>query len=453
MSKLSRKFMGSLAAILLTVILVSLYLNANFIQGFFLYQEKKDLNHICDTIVASGEDLTSTIDRLEKEEDLVIVQVQNSDDNVVLNKRIREAFLDKGLSFQKFWLWDENQKTIAEKGRKLKIYEQKKLSYSLLVEYVQINENFLAVAKIIPAVERTISLINFVTACVFFTATLMVLLLISILVKRITAPLMSIGEAAKAIANLDFRTVHIKTGDELEVLAQDINNMSHKLKAAHEALESKNRQMESLLANVSHDLKTPISLIKAYTSGIKDGMDDGTFLDTIILQNEKMELMIQRLLDLTKLQQQEVSMEPVNFCDLLRDIASEYQLQAEERQLLFTYTLDPDIIQTGNKEAIQTIFSNLISNAVKYSSGGPIHLTLKNCGKTCLFEIQNLVNPEAAIEPERLWEPFYVGEQSRNKSMSGTGLGLSIVRTTAQKYGYECSCDLLNGQIRFTVIF
>lgn len=455
MSKLARKFLLSLSSILIVVILVSIYLNSNFTQRYSLYREKQDLAHICDAI-ATSDDLSITIPRLEEETDVVIAWVENTEDNNLLNGRLREDFQRKGLGlggYGNFWLWVGDQQEISEKGHKLRIYYQEKLPYSLLVQYVGLGEDFIAVAKIIPAVQQTIALVNLVTACVFSAAALVMIALIFILVKKITTPLTAIGETAKAIAMLNFGTVEVKTGDELEQLAQNINDMSGKLQAAHEELETKNRQMESLLANVSHDLKTPVSLIKAYTGGIKDGMDDGTFLDIIIRQNEKMEQMIERLLGLVKVQQQMLVVENIDLAALLQDTIAEQQLQAAKRGLLFLCQMETPMMQSVSKEAVQTIFSNLLSNAVKYAVGEHIRVTLKNDAEGCLFETENEVNPTSNIDTEQLWEAFYVAEESRNKDLSGTGLGLAIVRAAVQKEGYRCACTLVDGKIRFSIWF
>lgn len=454
MSKLARKFLLSLSAILLVVTLFSLYLNSNFIQRFFLYKEKQDLSRVSNELIDSHSE--EAIARLEAENDVIIVELQYTDDNSQMNGRLRDAFLGKGVSlggYGSFWLWEQDQLDAVADGSKLRIYQQEKLHYSFMVQYLSMGDSFVAIAKIIPAMARTISLINTVTACVFLAAALIMLLLVFFLVRRITNPLIRIGETAKAIANLNFKTVDIRTGDELELLAEDINDMSGKLEAAHRELEAKNRQMESLLANVSHDLKTPVSLIKAYASGIKDEVDDGTFLDTIILQNGKMEQMIERLLDLAKLQQQELPTEPVNLSILLSDGVARYRLQGAERGLSFQCRVEDNIVLVTERAAVETIFENMLSNAVKYADGDTVFVSLYRQTDAVLFEMQNSVAAEAEIDARRLWEPFYVAEQSRNKSMSGTGLGLSIVRTAAQKYGYDCTCELDDKAIHFTVKF
>lgn len=405
MSRLARKFSLGLSAILILVIMSSIYLNSHFIERYYLFLERRDLQHVCGELIAADAS-DENIAQLELENDVTIVQVEYTKNNELLNTRLRNAFRDKGLGFEKFWLWEQDQRIVENTGRKRRLYEQEKLHYSLLVEYFTLDTRFFAAVKLIPAMRRTIALINIVTACVFTAALLILLALLFILIRKITGPLAAIGTAARAIARLDFCTVDVKSGDELENLAEDINHMSWNLQAAHRELEAKNLQMKTLLANVSHDLKTPVSLIKAYANGMKDGIDDGTFLDTILVQNGKMEQTIERLLDLAKMENQGHSTESVDLTALLWDTVSEHQLQAQNRglsfQFSFPYETSPAIIKTVNLEAVQSIFSNLVSNAVKYAVGNQIVLTLKEDNGTCLFQIENEVDGKTRIDTERL---------------------------------------------------
>ena len=454
MSKLTRKFLIGLSVILGAVAILSLYLNANFVERYFLYQEKQEMNRICDRLTASAGPLDKTIRELEESEDVVIAYVQGTEDNEILNERLRKAFLDKGISLKKYWLWEQDQQDAMRNGRKMRIYRQEKLHYSLLVEYLSWDGNFVAAAMIIPAMDRTLSLINRVTAVIFLGAVCAMFLLICILVRRITGPLQEIGRTARAISNLDFQTARIHTGDELEALAQDINHMSRSLKEAKEALEEKNRQMEELLANVSHDLKTPVALIKAYSSGIQDGMDDGTFLDTIIAQNERMEKLIERLLNLAKLKQMELQQDMVDMSADLWKLVEEYRFYAGNRSLTLRCEIEDSVVVNTSQEAVRLIYTNLLSNAVKYSAEGEVVIRLGWLEEgRCRFQVGNPVSSASVPDVRRVWEPFYVGENSRNKNGSGTGLGLSIVKAAADQVHAVCDCTVDNGMILFTVLF
>lgn len=497
--KLGGKFMLSLSAVLIAVICFSLYINANVISRCYLYLEKKDLNRICGELSETLETLEDSdspsasmppreadaaiFSELEEENDVTLIRVPDTKDNALLNDRLRDAFTERGLGFRKLWLWDQDQRQMDNGERRIRLYRQEGLHYSLLVEYLKEEPYFYAAVKIIPEAEHTIALLNRITAIIFAGAVLLLLALLSLLVRRITKPLQAIKATARSIAELDFCTVHVNTHDELGELADSINRMSQKLKTAHQDLEQKNRQMEELLANVSHDLKTPISLIKAYASGINDGLDDGTFSDTILSQTDRMEELVGRLLALAKLKQtaaQTGTVETIALTEVLNRMTRDYSAQAAENHLTFlclwendadfhfdsasntgpASTSSPTLLSSqftiqAESESLDTILSNLLSNAVSYASPGAIELSLsKQEGRVCLRVKNNLSeNASATLDPKRIWEPFYVGESSRNRSLSGTGLGLSIVRAAAERCGYQIQCKIDSTSIEFQILF
>ena len=453
MSKIAKKFIIGIIFILTAVTILTVYINSNFIGRYFLYQEKKEINAVCERLISSVYPITETVHDIENSEDVMIAWVEGSEDNNLLNERLRDAFLSKGIGLDKYWLWEQDQQEAMEDGRKMRVYQQKKLHYSLLVEYVSIDDQFIAVAKIVPSVQQTLYLVNRVTIVIFFGASFMSFLLIFILVQKIIKPLKKIGETAKAISALEFRTVEIHTNDELETLANHINHMSINLQQAHLELEEKNKQMKELLSNVSHDLKTPVSLMKAYANGMKDGIDDGTFLETIISQTYRMEQMIERLLCLARVQQKEYHFEQINISTCLRGLIQEYHLQEETKQIVLETEIQDNLFGQSNLETVNLILSNLISNGVKYSADKRIKISLYQDEDHCVFRIQNRVLDDHAIDTKRLWEPFYVAEQSRNRELSGTGLGLAIVKEASERLGGICECALENEVITFTVTF
>lgn len=453
MSRLTRKFIISLSFVFAAVVLLSLFLNEHFIQRYFLYQEKQEMRRICGLLEDYDGPVDEAAAELQSAEDVVIAWVQSTEDNALLNDRLRESFRNKGISLKKYWLWDQDQQDAMADGRKMRIYNQEGLHYSLLVVYMPVDSYFVAVSKIIPSIDRTMSLINQMTVAVFAGALVIMFLLISVLVQKIISPLRTIGEAAESISALDYKTVEIHTGDELEDLAGAINNMSMKLKEAHESLELKNQQMKELLANVSHDLKTPVALIKAYAGGIKDGLDDGTFLDTIIQQNNRMEKMIERLLDLAKMQRQQAVKKPVDISRRLADLIRDYRLQEECSRVRFGCEAEEGLTVMGDEEAVVMILSNLLSNAVKYTEDKQVFVSLHKAENCVILRVENRVNDPRQIDLQQIWEPFVVAEKSRNKAVSGTGLGLAIVKAAAVQSGFRCECGLENDRIIFTVEF
>ncbi|MTK13540.1 MAG: HAMP domain-containing histidine kinase [Clostridiaceae bacterium] len=106
-----------------------------------------------------------------------------------------------------------------------------------------------------------------------------------------------------------------------------------------------------------------------------------------------------------------------------------------------------------DKEKIEIVLNNLINNAIKYTSDNKIQINLKNVEDRVFFSIQNgIANYDPKII-EKIWEPFYVIESSRDKKLSGTGLGLSIVRAILQKHNIEYGFNLNENQIEFYIFF
>ena len=159
--------------------------------------------------------------------------------------------------------------------------------------------NLYAVAAIVPNTADFIGIINRFSILLHVISLVIAVVLLYLLVKHITNPLRRMERFSQEIARQEYGSLHISTRDELEHVADSMNQMSISIQQYQKMLQAKNQQMEQLLNDVAHDLKTPISLIGMYSSGIQDGLDDGTFLETIIQQNNRMSQMTERLLNLS----------------------------------------------------------------------------------------------------------------------------------------------------------
>lgn len=149
----------------------------------------------------------------------------------------------------------------------------------------------LAVGESISYSTETIGIVNRFNLYIWSGMLLLLILLSALYTARIVKPLAQLNETAKSIADLSFVHADIRTGDEIESLADSINKMSDKLKASQHSLEVRNTNLRTFITDVSHELKTPLSLIQAY-AGIQDGLDDGTFAEVIKRQSEEMGSMI-----------------------------------------------------------------------------------------------------------------------------------------------------------------
>lgn len=210
--------------------------------------------------------------------------------------------------------------------------------------------------------------------------------------------------------------------------------------------------MKHLLSNLAHDLKTPITLTGMYASGIKDGLDDGTFLDTIINQNDKISQIVEKLLYLSRIEQKEYPRIQLKLDTFLKTCIVEQAILFTGRNLTLIQKIEDNVWINGNSELLGELFSNLLSNAAKYASSDFVKVELYHKEQCCVFHISNETE-NIDLDIHDVWQQFYVGEKSRNKELAGTGLGLSIVKNIAERFGYMVSCELIGNKILFEVLF
>lgn len=453
MSKLGKKFMAGILFILLISLALSILINTKVVEKYYLYQQRNYVDKIGVRLkqeLESGSSPDMVIAGIEETESVLITYSSHTKDNETLSNELREKFRQKGLGFQKFWLWDQDYQSAVENGKKRRIYNQDKLNYGILVEYISVKDYLFAIAAIVPNTEAVVSVINQFLTVLHVFSLVIAAILISVLVRHIINPLKKMEEFSEKISRREYDSLEITTGDELELVALSMNQMSQSIQEYQKLLLDKNRQMELLLDNVAHDLKTPISLIKMYAAGIKDGLDDSTFLETILKQAGRMEKLTERLLLLSRISQKEHPSEPVRLDELLLRQMEEYKIIADKRQLTFDASLISNALVMGNPDLISTLFSNLLSNSLKYSSGPVITVVLEKSGPSYVFTISNEAENNV-LDLERIWEPFYVGEASRDKALSGTGLGLAIVKKIADQEGYSIHCEKAGKGLQFKI--
>lgn len=452
---LSQKICIGVVFILFCTLAGTLFANSQITRRIYLREQREYLRKIGEQLedeLRTGISPDEVIQNIENEEKVLIAYSVQSSDPEILANELRDSFRQKGMGFHKLWLWDEDYMTATQKGSRFRLYGQEKLNYSILVEYLSLDSGLYAIAAIVPEAQRFIEIINHIGFLIYSLSILTAILLIFLLAQRIINPLTQIQEFTKKISSHEFQPLQIKTGDELEDVANSLNEMAQNIVVYHRLLEEKNEQMKHLLSNAAHDLKTPIALIGMYSSGIKDGLDDGTFLDTIIHQNDKISQIVERLLYLSRIEQKEYPCIELELDTVLRSCISEQEILFKSRNLTLLQKIEHNIRFNGNPELLGELFSNLLSNAAKYASSDLVNVELYHAEHSCFFHISNETE-DTDLDIDDVWQQFYVGEKSRNKELSGTGLGLPIVKNIAERFGYMVSCKLNGNKIIFEVLF
>jgi len=194
---------------------------------------------------------------------------------------------------------------------------------------------------------------------------------------------------------------------------------------------------KEFIAAVSHELKSPLSLIEGYTEGLKDGIVSGEekemFAEIVIDEVHKMNRLVSEMLEVSKLESSSLGIkkEPFGIAKLLVTCLKKYSkaLQAKDIEVN-TVNLDHSLVVIGEPSRIEQVISNFLNNAIRHTpNGGTITVALHSNRDLLRVEVENEGSPIDAHDLPRIWDSFYRAEKSRNREYGGTGLGLSIAKT------------------------
>jgi signal transduction histidine kinase len=186
--------------------------------------------------------------------------------------------------------------------------------------------------------------------------------------------------------------------------------------------------------------------------GIKDGLDDGTYVDTIIKQTDHISNLIEELLRFSKLERDILQKESFPIEPLVQSIIDKHKIELDSKEinLQVNYNVDDAIIY-ADLNKMRMVFQNLISNAIKYTANQNIKIILEDRNESVNFLIQNGIDAERIKDIDKIWEPFYVLESSRSKDKSGTGLGLAIVKSILERHDFDYGVSSTDGEIQFYI--
>ncbi len=255
---------------------------------------------------------------------------------------------------------------------------------------------------------------------------------------RVAKPIINISHSAKKLINGEFN-VQVRKNEytEIKLLTENLNMASAEI-AKTETLQ------KDLMANVSHDLRTPLTMIKAYAEMIRDLSGNNPekrekHLQVIIDEADRLTLLVTDILNLSKLQSGVVEMDikPINFSEDLKEIVSRFSML--EQTEIKLEVQDDIYINADHKQLGQSVY-NLIINAINYSGEDSVTVRLythKN-GKV-RFEVSDT---GVGIPKEQLpyiWERYYKVDRSENhkRTVKGTGLGLSIVKGVFERHNFQ----------------
>lgn len=453
MNKLGKKLFLSISLTVILIFTISLLIINYLLPKYNIYKTRENLNEftvqIQNTSVNELEDVIRTIES-ENNVTFAYTSINQSEDD--MNEALRMQLTKKKVVLNKLWITKGEVMKVKAEGQSNKLYDQEKLKASFFAKYIAKDNTIILMGTSIAHSNEIIKTLNTFYLYILCFSLLLIILLVWILSKIITTPLKDLSDVAQDISHLKFKRTKVKTNDEIGELADSINIMSEKLHEAHQDLTDRNEHLKRFMGDVTHELKTPIALVKAYSMGIKDGLDDGTYVDTIIKQTDQISNLIEELLRFSKLERDVLQKEEFPIEPLVRSIIDKHKIELESKEIqLQTNSNIKNQVIYADLNKMGMVFQNLISNAIKYTTNQNIIITLEERNNSVYFQIKNGINAEQIKDVDKIWEPFYVLDSSRSKEKSGTGLGLAIVKSILERHGFDYGVSTKEGEIRFYI--
>lgn len=485
---ISRQFTGIFIALMAGTILLCWFLNITFLEEFYIKDKQNALLNAYEVINNAAKE--GTMDTEEFELQLQSLGGRYNMDILVLDvdsRTVKYAGNDPEATRMQLWdnLFLEERRnpnsttanpddTLVEtQAYRIKIVRDRILKNENIEMWGTLdNGNLFLIRTALESIRDSVRLANSFLAYIGVIAVVVSGIVIWIVSRKITKPIMQLAGISEKMTHLDFDVKYTgKDKNEIAVLGENINKMSEALEETISELKTANNQLQKdiqkkteidemrkeFLANVSHELKTPIAIIQGYAEGLQEGISDDEesrelYCSVIRDEASKMNALVQKLLTLNQLEfgNDPVNMERFDLVTLIKnqiqsaDILlrqSEIKLQLMDKEPTFVWA---DEFKVGE------VVSNYLSNAIHHCAGdkiidirfeeydGKVRVTFFNTGTPI---------PEESIS--HIWEKFYKVDKARTREYGGSGIGLSIVKAIMESLNQDYGVDNYTNGVAF----
>lgn len=321
------------------------------------------------------------------------------------------------------------------------------------------------------AIEDGVEIANHFTLTIGVVSIILGTIITFILGNKLTKPILKINNTARKISQLDFsETLDINSSDELGELAGNVNILSNELETKIKELSCANEQLKAdiknktridfmrreLISNVSHDLKTPLSIILSYCEGLQANVnsEDKEYYCSVI-EDEAMHMsrIVSTLLKLAELESgtESLEMSVFDLTELARDRFEKISYLIKEHSITTEFSSDGEHYICADRYKIEDVLNNLLSNAIHHSpDGGHISLSLHRENEFVVCSIFNKGEPIPEESLDLIWESFYKADKARTRSYGGSGLGLKIVSTILNSHNAQYCAENIDDGVCFS---
>ena len=434
-----------------------------------LDNEVKKLSEDGQTIIGESEDSGSVVNEsvsnivldYSNKHNITIALVDSMTNKAIYSsQREGDMFLDR---IQEGFIGNKNikKKDILYKSDNYTIILHNTPQNSSFIEgfgYCSDNQTIVIMSTPVAGLKESVNISNKFLIYVAIIGFIITVIITFLITKMITSPILQLAEISNKMGKLDFTARYEgKRSDEIQTLGQNMNYMSDRLKKAISKLQEANEVLKEdikrkeaidemrkdFIANVSHELKTPIALIQGYAEGLNEGLCEDEesrkyYTEVIMDESEKMNKMVKQLLTLSSLESGNSILHKENFnmTSLTDRVLSSISLLIGEKNVKVDFDTSRDVFLYADEFKIEEVVTNYISNAIHHvNDNGTIKIDVSEDERNVYFSVYNTGNQIPEKDLANVWEKFFKVDKAHSRSYGGSGIGLSIVKAIVEAHG------------------
>lgn len=465
-----RQFAGIFIGLMVGVIVLCLLINNLFLEEYYTKSKTNIIKGAYDTVSqVTNSDTYGTDEFSEQLNDICAVA------NLTIcimdsNSQMKYESFNGGRELETMLMgyifgFEQPPQRIIEEGEDYSIHVLSMADSEYLVMYGRLSSGISFIMRTpLESIRDSASVANQFFAYVGILGAIAGGLIIWMVSGRITKPILKLNHISEQMVNLDFDARYNgNEKNEIGLLGENINKLSASLEEAISELKTANNELKKdiekkekidemrkeFLANVSHELKTPIALIQGYAEGLQEGIDDDKesrdfYCDVIVDEASKMNRMVQKLLTLNQLEfgNDVVSMERFDITELIQNYIQSASILVKQNEVEVCMENYPPIFVWADEYKTEEVFMNYFSNAMNHCDGEKkIVVSMVQSPGKVRIQVFNTGEPIPEDSLSHLWEKFYKVDKARTREYGGSGVGLSIVKAIMesmnQAYGVE----------------
>lgn len=471
-----RSLTGKITVIMVCLVagtaLLCWILNTTLLERYYISNKQRSLQKVYAYTSSALEDGSFYEDSvrigLERlcAKDNVTMMIMNSGSNTLF-------FIGSGEDTYKQQFWEilfaagdvETELLHSEGDFVIGKYRDSRLNSEYLILCGNLSDgNLILMRTALESIQESVDIANRFLAYIGIGGVILSAVISYFVTRRITGPIRQLAELSRRMTGLDFDAKYqSRGGDEIDVLGEHMNELSQTLEHTISELKSANNELltdieernelddmrREFLANVSHELKTPLALIQGYAEGLKECVNEDPdsrefYCEVIMDEADKMNHMVKQLLSLNQLEfgNEVVAMERFDVTELIEGVIQATAILREQNGISLEYRRGEPVYVWADEFRTEEVLTNFMSNAIHYAAGQKrIEVTCGCRDGLARIGVFNTGEQIPVEEQERIWTKFYKVDKARTREYGGSGIGLSIVKAIMDSFHQRCGVE------------